>query len=119
MVLDIDTNNNNEISSAEYATATGVGSEWCAMKDSQLDIIELVDTDGDTIPDIWDTDSDGDTISDTDESDATPGTIQYQLSGLYNTDGTGSADFRDTDSDDDGFTGRSGSWRCCIVDFAC
>jgi hypothetical protein len=100
---DIDTNNNNEISSAEYATATGVGS-GVGNEDSQLDIIELVDTDGDTIPDIWDTDSDGDTISDTDESDATPGTIQYQLSGLYNTDGTGSADFRDTDSDDDGFT---------------
>lgn len=100
--VDIDTNNNDSISSAEYTTATGLGS-GVGDEDSQLDIGELVDTDGDTVPDVWDTDSDGDTISDTDESDATPGTIQYQLSGLYNTDGTGNPDFRDTDSDDDGF----------------
>lgn len=102
-VTDIDSNNSDSISSAEYATATGVGSS-VGDEDGQLDIGELVDTDGDLTPDVWDTDSDGDTISDTDESDATPGTVQFQLSGLYNTDATGSADFRDTDSDDDGFT---------------
>lgn len=105
-VSDIDTDNNNSISTAEYTTATGIGS-GVGNEDGQLDINELVDTDGDLTPDIWDLDSDGDTISDIDESDATPGTIQYQLSGLYNIDGAGHPDFRDTDSDGDGFTDAS------------
>lgn len=98
---DIDTGNNDSISPAEYATATGGGS-GLGNQDGQLDIGELVDSDADTTPDIWDLDSDNDDIYDVDESDATPGTIQYQRSGLYNTDGTGAPDFRDTDSDGDG-----------------
>ncbi len=101
-VADTDTNNDDEISSAEYMTATGVGS-GVGDEDDQLDFAELVDTDGDLTPDIWDLDSDADTIYDVDESDATPGTVQYNIANLYNTDGTGSPDFRDTDSDDDGY----------------
>lgn len=101
-VVDPDTNNDTKVSSAEYATAVGVGS-GVGNEDGQLDFVELVDTDADGTPDMWDLDSDNDTITDNQESDATPGTIQYNLAGLYNTDGTGAPDFRDTDSDDDGF----------------
>jgi hypothetical protein len=98
---DIDTGNNDSISPAEYTAATGGGS-GVGNQDGQLDIVELVDSDADTTPDIWDLDSDADNIYDIDEGDATPGTIQYQRSGLYNTDGTGAPDFRDTDADGDG-----------------
>lgn len=58
---------------------------------------EPVDTDGDGTPDFRDLDSDGDGLSDAEEAgDLDPATPPLD------TDGSGTPDFRDLDSDDDG-----------------
>ncbi|RMB57084.1 tandem-95 repeat protein, partial [Dokdonia sinensis] len=110
-------------------TWTGVGFEGNGGDAFEIivEACELIDTDGDGIPDYTDLDSDNDGIPDNVEAQTTagwtaPDTANVQQVGdpfpglpypvgtdpfdatLPNTDGTGSPDYLDTDSDGDGIT---------------
>ncbi|WP_421947075.1 SdrD B-like domain-containing protein [Phaeodactylibacter xiamenensis] len=89
-----------ELCEYEFASVTlPKGQEWNAADcdgdglDNELEGDELVDTDGDLIPDFFDLDSDNDGIPDADESSDTV---------AFDIDGDGTPNYLDLDSDGDG-----------------